>query len=464
MTWTMRRAVSGVIGLVLVAALGLVIARPGASAGPCGPAGISSAPRNIANIFTINDCIALFKSRPASEDRTGVTKNTILIGRSSPHTGGMAMYLPTVDANEKILAAVNQAGGVFGRKIQVIDLDNGGAPARGTDVARQLVEQHKVFAVFANLCVACELATYQYYASKGVPDVFLWANGPWVSEPTVKTMFGGTQPGIGDGLVLGRFVGGRNPGKVAVVFQDDAYGQPLLLGFKVGLKETSPNAAIVRSLTYNIANSADLSSQAQQAVGGGVDYVAFLGSAAAPFVKALRETAGYTGPVVISSGAATTTNAIAGGAQNFKDVVATAATYTTDNLEEPAVAAAKAFAAEQRLTFSEYALLSFGFAEMLVRGLELAGPDLTRQGFVAALETGFKGDYKCSLCIGPAIFGPQDHWAFETLRIVQWDPEKKAFLPIPGQPLIDFETSKGRGIRGNVPGYPCTPATCPWKK
>jgi hypothetical protein len=101
---------------------------------------------------------------------------------------------------------------------------------------------------------------------------------------------------------------------------------------------------------------------------------------------------------------------------------------------------------------------------MLVRARELAGPDLTRQGFVEALETGFKGDYKCSLCIGPVIFGPQDHWAFETLRMVEWIPEKKAFLPIPGQPLIDFETSKGRGIRGNVPGYPCTPATCPWKK
>ena len=465
MTVTKRRVIFGVVGLILVAALGLAIAGPGSAAGPCGPAGIASAPRSIANIFTINDCVALFKSRPAGEDRTGITKDAILIGRSSPHTGGMAMFLPTVDANLKMLGAVNQAGGIFGRKIQVIDLDNGGAPARGTDVARQLVEQRKVFAVFANLCVACELATYQYYASKGVPDVFLWANGPWVAEPTVKTMFGGGQPGIGDGLVLGRFVGARKPGaKVAVVFQDDAYGQPLLLGFKVGLAETSAKAEIVRTATYNIANSADLSSQAQQAVSGGVDYVAFLGSAAAPFVKALRETAGYTGPVVISSAAATSTNAVASGVQNFKDVAATAATYTTDNLNEPAVAAAKAFAAEQRLTFSEYSLLSFAFAEMLVRALELAGPDLTRQGFVEALETGFKGDYKCSLCIGPVIFGPQDHWAFETLRMVQWDPEKKAFLPIPGQPLIDFETSKGRGIRGNVPGYPCEPATCPWKK
>ena len=296
MTVTKRKVIFGVSGLILVAALGLAIAGPGSAAGPCGPAGIASAPRNIANIFTINDCVALFKSRPAGEDRTGVTKDAILIGRSSPHTGGMAMFLPTVDANLKMLGAVNQAGGVFGRKIQVIDLDNGGAPARGTDVARQLVEQRKVFAVFANLCVACELATYQYYASKGVPDVFL-GQPPVGRRADRQDHVRGRQPGIGDGLVLGRFVGARKPGaKVAVVFQDDAYGQPLLLGFKVGLAETSAQAEIVRTATYNIANSADLSSQAQQAVSGGVDYVAFLGSAAAPFVKALRETAGTRGP------------------------------------------------------------------------------------------------------------------------------------------------------------------------
>jgi branched-chain amino acid transport system permease protein len=466
------RVITSVVLAVVVTGSAAVVlgqtrpAKPAlASTSACGPAGIASAPRTIASLFTINDCVALFKSRPASEDRTGVTKDTILVGRSSPHTGGMAMYLPEVEAIQKVVAAVNQSGGIFGRKLTIVDLDNGGAPARGTDVARQLVEQQKVFAVFNNLCVACELATYQYYASKGVPDVFPAANGPWVAEPTIKTMFGGSMAGIGDGLALARYAASQRPdAHVAVVFQDDAYGQPLLAGFKAGLKDASPKADIVRTVSYNIANVADMSAQAQQAVTGDVNYVAFLGSASAPFMKALRETAGYTGPVVMAAGGAVSNNAIAAGPQNFKDVVAASVFYTTDDLDQPIVAAAKVFASEQRLTFSDYSLWGLAYTEMLIHALQLAGPDLTRQGFVEALETGFKGDWKCALCIGPIAFGPQDHWALETVRMVKWDPDKRAFLPVPGGALIDFETSKGRGIRGNVPGYPCDPGKCPWKK
>jgi branched-chain amino acid transport system substrate-binding protein len=465
------RVITSVVVAVLVAgsaAAVLAQGRPARRSQPstsaCGPAGIASAPRTIASLFTINDCIALFKSRAASEDRTGVTKDTVLIGRSSPHTGGMAMFLPEVEAIQKVVAAVNQSGGIFGRKITVVDLDNGGAPARGTDVARQLVEQQKVFAVFNNLCVACELATYQYYASKGIPDVFPAANGPWVAEPTIKTMFGGGMAGIGDGLALARYAVSQRPdAHVAVVFQDDAYGQPLLAGFKAGLKD-SPKADIVRTVSYNIANVADMSAQAQQAVAGDVNYVAFLGSASAPFMKALRETAGYTGPVVMAAGGAVSNNAIAAGVQNFKDVVAAFAFYTTDDLDQPIIAAAKVFTSDQRLTFSDYSLWGLAYTEMLIHALQLAGPDLTRQGFVEALETGFKGDWKCALCIGPIQFGPQDHWALETVRMVKWDPEKRAFQPVPGGATIDFETSKGRGIRGNVQGYPCEPGKCPWKK
>jgi hypothetical protein len=72
---------------------------------------------------------------------------------------------------------------------------------------------------------------------------------------------------------------------------------------------------------------------------------------------------------------------------------------------------------------------------------------------------------RAQIALGPLVVAPADtvHDAVAD-RLVEWIPEKKAFLPIPGQPLIDFETSKGRGIRGNVPGYPCTPGTCCWKK
>lgn len=461
MELTFRR---GSLVLLAVLVLGLLPAKIGRAADRCGPAGIASQPRQVATLFAINDCVALTKTRPASEDRTGVTKDQVLLGRSSPHTGGMAQWLPTADTMQKVVDAINQAGGVFGRKIKLVDLDNAGTPARGTDVAKQLVEQTKVFAMFGNLCVACELATYKYYAAKGVPDVFMFANGPWVSEPTVPTMFGGGQAGIGDGMVLGRWVGTQKPdAKVAVVYQDDAYGQPLLEGFKVGLKQASDKATIVRTITYNIANVADLSSQAQQVASSGASYVAFLGTAVVPLVKALRETAGYTGPVAISSSGASSSNGIAAGVQNFKDVYADSALYSTDDSGEPAVVGAKAFASKSRLVFSDYTLLGIAFTQFLVHSLELAGPDLTRQGFVEALEKGFTGEWKCDLCIGPIRFGPQDHWALETVRMIQWDTAKSAFVPVPGASLIDFETSKGRGIRGNVPGYECKPGTCPWK-
>ncbi len=434
--------------------------------GKCGPAGIASDPRSVAGLFTINDCIALSKTRPAGDDRTGVTKDTIVIGRSSPHTGGMAQWLPTAQTMQKVVDAVNQAGGVFGRKIKLIDLDNAGTPARGTDVAKQLVEQDKVFATFGNLCVACELATYKYYASKGVPDIFLFANGPWVAEPTITTMFGGGQAALEDGLALGTYVGKQKPGgKVSVVYQDDAYGQPLLAGFKVGLAQASSSATIAKTITYNIANASDLSSQAQEAASTHPDYVAFLGTAIVPFIKALRETAGYTGPVVIAQSSASSSNAVAAGTQNFNNVTADLGIYTTHQLDEAAVAAAKTWAQQNGLAFNTYVLDGIAWTQMLVHSLELAGPDLTRQGLVDAMQTGFsvQSSWKCSLCVGPIVFGAQDHWAIETVQMVHWDSSAKGFVPVPGMTPIDMETSKGHGIRGNIPGYPCAADTCPWK-
>ena len=107
--------------------------------------------------------------------------------------------------------------------------------------------------------------------------------------------------------------------------------------------------------------------------------------------------------------------------------------------------------------------------EHLVRALELAGPDLTREGLIEALEDGFDGSWQCSACVAPTIYGPQDHWMGEVMQFTMWNNATKHYDVV--IETMDYETSKGLGLRGNYPGLECQPpsaefpeGTCPWKE
>jgi len=80
----------------------------------------------------------------------GISKDTILIGRSAGMTGTIAARMkPATEAMTAYFDQVNAAGGVNGRKIKLLNVDDGNDPKRAMDNTRKLITEDKVFALFS---------------------------------------------------------------------------------------------------------------------------------------------------------------------------------------------------------------------------------------------------------------------------------------------------------------------------
>ena len=427
-----------------------------------GGAGIASNPRDIAGVFKIDDGIAMFKTRPANEDRTGITKDTIRLGRHLALTGPGATGGPITAAMNGVFEKVNAAGGVHGRKIELLTRDDQFNPSVASQVVQELVERDKVFAIFQGTSTAQVSAVFDYLNAKKVPNLFILASAIQFNEPTSPLVVTSNPAYVLEGRAMADLIYKEHPdAKLAIVYQNDGFGKDNLLGVQSGWKAHGFDP--VATLSYDIGTP-DLSSQIQQVVKSGATAV-FLGSypnEGAKMIKGLRETAGSKIPIYCSTVCSSATTAAAAGSNNYDGVTGSISSLDTNDVNVPAIVAAKKLAEETKQEFLNTYLLGILPAEHLLRALELAGPDLTREGLILALDHGFDGSWTCAICIAPTILGPQDHWSGEAFQPVRWVAADKKLVKV-GEPLIR-ETSKGNGIRGVIPGFECsTKSPCPWK-
>ncbi|MPZ23999.1 MAG: ABC transporter substrate-binding protein [Dehalococcoidia bacterium] len=423
-------------------------------AGAGEPAALGECPPE--GMFAVDESIALFDERPADEDRTGVSDDAIRIGKHSPLTGPAA----AINAGEYVslfLHYVNANGGIFGRQIELVEADSAFNPAQGVTAVQQLVERDQVFALMGGQGSAIETAVSDYLISRGIPNLFPAAAAVQIAEPTEPTRFSGILSGIQTGLALADYIVSQQPGaSLAIIHQNDEFGRSILPAFEVAAEEGE--LEIVATPTFDLGQP-DLTPQVQQAVDADPDFI--LIEAQAPqglqMLDALRETIGSELSVIFGSGFP----GIPPGSPHVDGVISVLYNYAPTQTDLGCTQQVKEMAEEAGLQFNSLAMLGAQWVDFLVRSLTFAGPDPTREGLIEAMETGFDGSWACGVCVGPTTFGPHDHWKLETLLPVEWDEEVGGPVPI-GDP-VSYETSEGRGIRGNIPGYECMPETCPWE-
>lgn len=429
-----------------------------------GPAGIPSHPRDVPGlegILTLDDGIALWRERPADEDRTGVTAEAIRLGRYTGVTGPLAA-LEEFQASflEALFRRINEAGGIHGRRIELVTRDDQYDPDKTVQVTKELVEEDQVFALFHAVGGPTHAAVHQYLEEKGVPELWTLDSSVHYLEPaTSRTEFPGAAPEQYWGMALVEAVYRVRPGAgIAVIYQDDAYGRSGLQGIRYAMEQA--NAEPVTELAYKV-DQKDISPLAQQVVDSGAEAVIFFGSPdeAVSIVHALRE--GLGSDIIIAERPI----GLMSGNEELMDGVLTSI-FQRDGYAAPDSPLYRALArlAEEEAARYHPIISAQLFAEVqhLVRALELAGPDLTREGLLEALERGFDGGWTCRACLGPTLLGPEDHWAFEIYQPVRWNYQEGRW-DLLGDP-VSVETSQGRGLRGNLPDFPCQPETCPWRE
>jgi len=190
----------------------------------------------------------------------GVSSDEIVIGGTAPLSGPESAYAVVAQGAKAYFDYVNDKGGVFGRKITYVYLDDAYDPAQTVQQTRVLVEQEKVFAIFNVVGTEHTLATRPYLNGLGIPQLFVGSGATALVRDAAKYPWttGYLPRFYGEGRFYGRHIAANNPkARIAVLYEDSDFGNDLISGLKAGL---GGKGKIVAAQGYAVTE-ADVSSQ-----------------------------------------------------------------------------------------------------------------------------------------------------------------------------------------------------------
>jgi branched-chain amino acid transport system substrate-binding protein len=185
----------------------------------------------------------------------GADDKEIKLGHINPYSGPASAYAAIGKSIGAYFDKVNAEGGVNGRKIKYISLDDGYNPAKTVEQARKLVEQEEVLLIFQALGTPSNSAIHKYMNDKKVPQLFNATGATKWGDPKNFPWTMGYQPSYqSESKVFAAHILETKPNaKIAILYQNDDYGKDYLKGFEDGLGEKG-KTMIVSKLTYEVTD------------------------------------------------------------------------------------------------------------------------------------------------------------------------------------------------------------------
>src|ERR1700745_147811 len=170
---------------------------------------------------------------------SGATDTEIKIGQTNPFSGPASAYATIGKTQAAYFKMINDQGGVNGRKINLISLDDAYSPPKTVEQTRKLVEQEGVAFVFSGLGTAANLAVRKYLNDRQVPQLFLLSGSGQFNDPEHFPWSIGILPTyLLDGQAHARYILAHRPNaKNAILYQNDDYGRGQEKGLKDGFAE-----------------------------------------------------------------------------------------------------------------------------------------------------------------------------------------------------------------------------------
>ena len=369
---------------------------------------------------------ALAGAEPASA--AGVTDTEIRVGNIMPYTGPLAAFATIGKAEAAYFDMINERGGINGRKIKFISVDDSSNPTTALEETRDLVEQQDVRFMFGSFGTPSNLAVRAYLNEKKVPQLFVasgdeeWAHPrkfPWTMgwPPTFRA----------EGRIYANYIqAAYSDRKIAVLWQNDQFGRDLFRGLQEGLGDTA--SMIVADISFDASDSS-INTQLGILKDSGADILVFNGAPAVA-AQAIRRAAELDWhPVfVLDNASASIASALRpAGLENAIGVISTSFLKDfgdTTWKQDPAI---KAWSAFMDKYFPDgdkddgYAIFGYAAAETLVQVLTQCGDDLSRENIMRQAAS-LKNYHSSIILPGIAInTGPADFRPIEQLRLVQFD-------------------------------------------
>jgi ABC-type branched-subunit amino acid transport system substrate-binding protein len=181
----------------------------------------------------------------------GVSDTEIKIGQSMPYSGPYSVYGQIGKAELAYFAKINAEGGINGRKVKLMSLDDGYVPPKALEQTRRLVEEDGVFFIFGSLGPATAMVVRHYLNPRKIPQLWVWAGdaagGDYKHYPW--TISWSSSLAAESRLYAEHILENRPNAKIAILWLNDEAGRDYLKGFKDGLGERA-KPMIVGEQTY----------------------------------------------------------------------------------------------------------------------------------------------------------------------------------------------------------------------
>lgn len=221
----------------------------------------------------------------------GVTDTEIKLGQTMPYSGPNSALGTIGRSTSAYYRMINDLGGVNGRKINFLSLDDGYSPPKTAELARRLVEQDEVLGIFGPLGTATNVAMQRYLNDHKVPQFFTWSGVARMRDPhSFPWTIGGDLAFVNETRAFGRYVLENLPSaKVGVLMQNDDFGKDHLTGFKLGLGAKT-SEMLVKTVTFEVTD-ATVDSQIIELKDSGADVLLMvaLPKAAAQSIRKMHE-------------------------------------------------------------------------------------------------------------------------------------------------------------------------------
>ena len=380
--------------------------------------------------LTLATGLALAAAPAAAEQ--GVSADAITLGAFGPITGPAAYIgLAGRDGAAMAIKEINAAGGINGRKLEMIFEDDGHSPAKALGAVKKLVDEDKVFALF---CVAGSngtIGTIDYVKEKGIVMYVSFASAPGVTWPFAKNLFrGGTTevPRYGE-LYAEYLVDGLKAQKIGIISGREEYPKNEGDALTKQLQKWYEIAPVKRA-EFNIGDK-DFTPQLLEMQQANPQVIAFFGNPAEAAI-ALRQARElglaqpfFVGTNMVDQGLLTAAGPAAEGVSGF------ALIPLVPSSSDPAMKAwrAKWSAAYPNMPAGRpntFDILAYADMYVVAEALKEAGKDLTTARFVDALEN--LHDYRVSAIASPRTFSKIHH--IGNLRLQPMQVKNGEWLPV----------------------------------
>ncbi|MGX7745258.1 ABC transporter substrate-binding protein [Rhodopseudomonas parapalustris] len=370
----------------------------------------------------------------------GASDTEIRIGQTVPHSGPGSLYGVLGRVGEAYFQMLNEKGGINGRKVKFITLDDSYSAPKAVEATRRLVEQEEVLALYGSLGTAPQTAVHKYLNSKKVPQLLLNTGASkWNDPKHFKWTMAGLPLYPTEARILAKHVIAVKPdAKVAILYQNDDFGRDFLGPFKKVLEEAGGKAKVVAEASYDLTEPT-IDSQIINLSKSGADvfFNITTGKATSQSIRKISEI-GWKPLHLLSAGSTGRSILNAAGLDNAKGIVAVR--YSKEvgvpRFEnDPDVKAFEELRAKYLPNVDKdntIAYAGYGQAVTMAEILRRCGDNLTRENVLkqAASLKGFHSPYFLDGI--DYSYTPDDYTPMKTLYIAtfngtDWDISDKPF-------------------------------------